>query len=347
MVSKARFIVIAALGSALAAPATALELGQPAPPLQVAEWVRGDPVKLPVAKTGQKRPKSGEGEKRDTPKPGLGAKKLEKGENLYVLQFWATWCGPCRESIPRLTELEKKLKAKGVRVVGIADEAPGKVKPFVKQQGKRMGYTVAIDKEGAMGKAYMGGFGINTIPHVFVVGSQGRVLWHGSPGAALEKTVKQILAGKYDLEAAQRAEEARKLVPEYLMLVIAPPDSDRGKPSPAEKAKTLGAKIVKDGAADASFMSDFSWSILVHPRIPDGRRDLSLALEAGKAAYDASEGMDPDVLETYARALFDNGKRREAIKLQKKAVGLCKDARMLRALKEGLQRYEKAVARDA
>src|SRR5437016_6214034 len=64
--------------------AAKLSVGDPAPKLQVSKWVQGDPVK-----------------------------EFSK-DNVYVVEFWATWCGPCRESIPHLNEVYKKYKDKGL-----------------------------------------------------------------------------------------------------------------------------------------------------------------------------------------------------------------------------------------
>jgi len=66
-----------------------------------------------------------------------------------VLEFWATWCPPCRASIPHLTELAHKYKSAGVEFVGITNE-PNEtmIKQFVTRMGAQMDYTVAIDSVG-------------------------------------------------------------------------------------------------------------------------------------------------------------------------------------------------------
>src|SRR5262245_40618322 len=95
----------------------AAELGDPATPLDIQEWVKGTPVALAAG----------------------------RGKTIHLVQFSATWCPPCRASIPHLTELQKKFKDKGVVFIGVSDEASDVVKKFVEKMGDKMDYTVAID----------------------------------------------------------------------------------------------------------------------------------------------------------------------------------------------------------
>jgi thiol-disulfide isomerase/thioredoxin len=143
-------------------------LGMPAPALNVADWVKGQAVDL----------------------------KEGKGKTVYVVEFWATWCPPCRASIPHLTELQKKFKDKGVTVIGVSDEKVSTVKPFVNKMGPKMEYTVAVDKDQKTSGAYMGAFGVDGIPHAFVVDKTGAIVWHGHPMDGLDKAIEAVLEGK-------------------------------------------------------------------------------------------------------------------------------------------------------
>src|SRR5206468_3746931 len=141
-------IIVSLLAIAGALHANSAELGMSAPALHVGEWVKGQAVNLDQG----------------------------KGKNIYVVEFWATWCPPCRASIPHLTELQKKFKDKGVTFIGISDETVSVVKPFVNKMGVKMEYTVAVDKDEKTSAAYMGAFGVGGIPHAFVVDKGGAIV---------------------------------------------------------------------------------------------------------------------------------------------------------------------------
>ncbi|MHC4520266.1 MAG: TlpA family protein disulfide reductase [Planctomycetota bacterium] len=152
--------------TAQAAPAAyPTKLGDAAYPLTGLTWVKGEPVTIAPGK-------------------------------VYVVEFWATWCPPCLKSIPHLTALQKKHKDRVV-FVGVSNEDPGVVKPFVENQGDNMDYTVAIDSTGAVGKGYMRAFGQGGIPTAFVVDANGKIVWHGHPLANLDAVLEKVLAGTY------------------------------------------------------------------------------------------------------------------------------------------------------
>jgi len=67
--------------------------------------------------------------------------------SVLVLDFWATWCGPCIAEIPALNRLQEKYAAKGLKVIGvtIASGEPKEVKPFI--SGNKMKYTVLMGED--------------------------------------------------------------------------------------------------------------------------------------------------------------------------------------------------------
>jgi thiol-disulfide isomerase/thioredoxin len=192
---------LAALGLAVAfvtAAHAAGTLGQDAPPLKIASWIKGKPVDLAAARDKQ----------------------------IVVVEFWATWCGPCRTSIPHLTELQKKFKDQVV-FVGVSDETAAKVKPFVEKLGEQMDYVVALDDQRKTSAGYMGAFGVNGIPHAFIVDKAGKLVWHGHPMDDMESVLSEVIAGKFNLAKAQKRDQGRQKLEEFYRLAAADKDQDR------------------------------------------------------------------------------------------------------------------------
>ncbi|HEX5219126.1 MAG TPA: redoxin domain-containing protein [Verrucomicrobiae bacterium] len=181
-----KIISLFTLTAALMAHALgAAELGQPAAPLKIKEWIKGKSVDLASA----------------------------KGNQVLVVEFWATWCGPCRTSIPHLTELQKKFKDVGF--IGVSDEDAPTVKKFVNKMGDQMDYTVAIDDDRQTSKGYMEAFDQNGIPHAFIVDREGRVVWQGHPMDGLEEALAEVVSGKFDLAKAKKRAGAENLMREF------------------------------------------------------------------------------------------------------------------------------------
>jgi thiol-disulfide isomerase/thioredoxin len=170
-----------------------LAVGDRAPAINIDKWVKGEPV------TG-----------------------FEKGK-VYVVEFWATWCGPCLKSIPHLTELQKAHK--DITVVGVAsserkegdgtDNRLTKLQDFVTKKGDEMGYTIGYDSDRQMADAWLKAAGKNTIPTAFIVGSDNKVAWIGNPldkgfDAELEKALKNSGKSHKDSGTTDSTKPAKK-----------------------------------------------------------------------------------------------------------------------------------------
>jgi len=156
-----------------------LKVGDRAPALVTGKWVQGEPVK-----------------------------QFEKGK-AYIVEFWATWCGPCRVSIPHLNEIANKYKDKGLVVIGqdCWENEDSQVAPFVKSMGDKMTYRVALDDKtgggrGRMAERWMTAAAQNGIPTAFLVDKNGFIAWIGHPLALEEKVIDEVLAGTFDLAKA-------------------------------------------------------------------------------------------------------------------------------------------------
>src|SRR6185436_1020046 len=112
------------------------------------------------------------------PAPQLQPVKWFARDKVYVVEFWATWCGPCRVSIPHLNALHDRFKNKGLVVIGqdVWEMQPGAVAPFVKEMGTNMTYRIALDTtDGVMARTWMEAAGEAGIPVAFIVDKRGLI----------------------------------------------------------------------------------------------------------------------------------------------------------------------------
>lgn len=120
------------------------------------------------------------------------SKKPDTKGKFVLVDFWATWCGPCRKAIPELNEIQKQFP-KDLVVIGISDESVEKVKAM---QQPVIEYANGIDPQGTMKKALE----VKGIPHVILIDPKGIVRWEGFPfldGHELTPEVIKNLIQKY------------------------------------------------------------------------------------------------------------------------------------------------------
>lgn len=110
---------------------------------------------------------------------------------VYVLDFWATWCGPCLEASPSMDRLQRKFKAQGVRVIGanVSESNPKAAKEYTKKHGYT--YTVTM---GSTNEKLAQALGARGIPLIMVVGKDGKVakVYEGF-GAGVEKELEATI----------------------------------------------------------------------------------------------------------------------------------------------------------
>lgn len=163
-----------------------LVVGDPPPAIEVEKWIQGEPVA-----------------------------KFENGKT-YIVEFWASWCGPCKVSIPHLNELHVKFRDRGLVVMGIAvrEEDPKDGIKAMRAMGNKMTYRVALDdmhegSAGRMDRIWMRAADIEPLPHAFVV-KDGVVIWIGNPIDIKDKLVETFLSGKFDVKV-QASKYLRRL----------------------------------------------------------------------------------------------------------------------------------------
>lgn len=132
---------------------------------------------------------------------------------LYILECWATWCGPCIAAIPHVDELYDKYQEKGLRVIGmnVWEDGKDKVAGFVKTKGDGMSYPVAyVGKGGDFENTWLKPAGVRGIPHAFVV-KDGKVLLTTHPMQLTEPVIEGLLAGgEAETEALEGIKTAQK-----------------------------------------------------------------------------------------------------------------------------------------
>jgi thiol-disulfide isomerase/thioredoxin len=129
--------------------------------------------------------------------PGLdGAVKLAKlqGKVVYV-DFWASWCGPCRQSFPWMNDMQAKYGGKGLQIVGVnVDAKSDDARQFLTATPAR--FAIAFDPQGATPRSY----GIKGMPSSVLIGPDGKVLlehsgFRDSDRAELESKIQSALGG--------------------------------------------------------------------------------------------------------------------------------------------------------
>lgn len=113
-----------------------------------------------------------------------GFKLADNKDKIVVVEFWATWCPPCRQSIPHLKTLSDTYKDKGVMVVSLSQEPAETINEFNKKAG--MNWTIGADS--SAGSDY----GVNGIPSAFIV-VDGKIVWNGHPMGGLEEEIKKLV----------------------------------------------------------------------------------------------------------------------------------------------------------
>lgn len=165
-----------------------LRVGSPAPSIKVEDWLRGQPVT-----------------------------KFEPGK-VYIIEFCATWCGPCIASMLNLVILQSKYRSNGVEVVGIAaheqastaDEARASLDAWLTKSLPNLNFAIAFDYSGEMNKLWMDPSFSVGIPSSFVVDRDGRFAFIGHP-TQLDNALPKVLNGSWALSDEAKALDAERI----------------------------------------------------------------------------------------------------------------------------------------
>jgi thiol-disulfide isomerase/thioredoxin len=358
IVAAAAVALFAAVVSAQDAPA--LKIGDAAPPLKVASWVKGKPIE-----------------------------KLDNGK-VYVVEFWATWDVPSKMAVPLLTEIAKRYKGK-VTFIGVssferkASDYEDAVPKFVKEMGDKMGYNVATDDgagaNGTMGKTWMTAAKQTTVPTAFVVGKDGTVQWIGHPLQEMDVVLDRILAGKFDAiafdQARRKQQDATAPTRQGAPRAMLKPMDDAVRKGDWKGAvaalaahpemetpyamtrinliqhydeegmyaymRKLAEGAFKDNLSGLKQMAHF----IVDDKSPVKKRNYDVAIEVAQRGVEVSNEQDPAILDMLAVARFKKGDLDGAIESERKAVALLDKPdtgvtdEMKKDIRQRLAEYEK------
>jgi|LakMenE01Jun11ns_1017448.scaffolds.fasta_scaffold9957907_2 thiol-disulfide isomerase/thioredoxin len=175
-------------------------------------------------------------------------KEFQPGK-IYVVEFWATWCGPCKACMPHLAELQKMHAEQGVQIISVSDEELETVQEFLgsdvpagmlrsmqaanestdpslapSTQGEpkamtfqqlTSAYCLTTDPDQSTYKDYMEASAEGGIPTSFLVGKQGIIEWIGHP-MEIDQPLADLIADRWDREAFLKSRNEKKFVEESL-----------------------------------------------------------------------------------------------------------------------------------
>ena len=330
--------------------ATTLTIGDTAPALEISHWLKGEPVTA-----------------------------FEQGR-IHVVEFWATWCGPCRAGIPHISELQEQYADYDVTFIGVSDEKLQTVVKFLTRADsenvlwdRKIRYTLATDPDRSTHDAYMRPAAQQGIPTAFIVGKDSRIEWIGHP-TAIDDILAEVVRDSWDRDAFKVAFEERVApVRKALRLMdTVNDDAERGdwdaaitsvtalvkdqpKQAPMQtrlfrkmirrepaRGYVYGNSLIAENWDNSRVLNGLAWITVDDREVTT--RDLDFALKAAEQACALTEYENSGILDTLARVYFERGDIKAAVTWQRNALEQAGESSMAGELRETLVKYEKVAA---
>jgi len=191
-----------------------------------------------------------------------------KDGKVYVVEFWATWCGPCIMSMPHLAALQNQYRGQNVQIVSISDESPEEVKEFLEQENEEeektfeeitSAYSLTTDPDRSAHEDYMEASGAAGIPTAYIVGKTGKIEWIGHP-MGMDETLEAVVNDKWDRAAYKKQyeqeQQLQQAIEEISMLAGAGKFDEAIKRVEEEIAKTDNEDLKTN-------LKDFRYSLML------------------------------------------------------------------------------------
>jgi len=235
---------------------------------------------------------------------------------VVVLEFWATWCGPCIEAVPHLNELAEQFDTQRVVFIAITDEQESVVQPFLRR--KTMSAWVGLDTDRSMFKEY----GVSGIPHTVIVGTNGVIAAVTHPVSLSATHIKNVLAGKSaglprpspDEKTVPAKASDDAAPPPLFQVLIRPSDASEGGGggSSGPSGDSPYGKMYTSKSNGSSLLGLLLWAcktsevrLITNSVLPDGKFDVIINLP-----YHAHERI-PELLREALRNTFGLVSRKE------------------------------------
>lgn len=314
-----------------AQPLIAADIGSPALPITAQKWLNGSAV--------------------DPSHPD--------GKTVYVIDFWATTCLPCRRSLPIFADIHTTFSTQSVVVVGVTTDSEENLKAYLAKHP--IPYRLAIDTNATTPLAYIGpDF---SIPHAFIIDTNGLIAWSGNPLDGLEEALALVLSGQPAPDSITGTDE--QSLAELQQLVMAgdldaaiekvdglitshPREPDYyqmklGLLAQADRTAEFKKVYVAMLAAFQDAPDNLNMLAWIASTSPPEACDLAIAWEAITKASLLTQGTDSSVLDTLARLYFSAGFLEKALATEKKALAQCEDPREKGSIRTAMDFYESAL----